>query len=74
MQKTTVYLPDALYNWLREESRSTGRSHSEILCYALEVYAAQQLRPLPKSMGLGSDPELRGADVDDWLREHWRPG
>ncbi|HYI16016.1 MAG TPA: CopG family transcriptional regulator [Thermomicrobiales bacterium] len=73
MQKTTIYLPSDLYSWLREEARRSGRSQAELLREALEVYAAQRPRPLPKSIGLGNDPELSGADVDDYLRDHWRP-
>ena len=73
MQKTTIYLPADLHGWLREESRRSGRSQAELLREALEVYVAERPRPLPKSIGLGSDPELSGADVDDWLRDHWHP-
>lgn len=73
MEKTTVYLPADLRGWLREESRRTGRTQAELMREALEAYAARRPRPLPTSIGLGSDPELSGADVEDWLRDNWRP-
>ena len=27
----------------------------------------------PRSIGMGSDPELSGADSEDWLRAHFPP-
>ena len=66
----TIYLPAGLRDWLREEARRTHRTQAALMREALETYAAQR-RPLPKSFGLGSDPELNGADVADWLRENW---
>ena len=72
MQKTTLYLPADLKLRLTQESRRTGRPQAEIVRRALEAYLGRTPRPLPKSIGLGSDPELSGVDVDDWLQDHWR--
>jgi hypothetical protein len=74
MEKTTLYLPEGLHQRLRQESRRTGRPQAEIVREALDAYFADKPRTLPRSLGLGNDPDLSGADVDDWLRDNWQPG
>jgi excisionase family DNA binding protein len=42
---------------------------------ALETLRDQgkQPRPYPRSIGMVSDGSLQSSDIDDYLREHWRP-
>ena len=74
MEKTTLYLPEELQQRLRQESRRTGRPQAVIVREALDEYLAGKPRALPRSIGLGNDPDLSGADIDDWLRDNWQPG
>lgn len=73
MQKTTLYLTEDIQRGLKETARRTGRSEAELVREALTLYLGQQARPWPKSIGIVSDPELSGADSEDWLRANWKP-
>jgi Ribbon-helix-helix protein, copG family len=71
MDKTTLYLPHDMKRELEAVARRSGRAQAVIVREALAQYLGQQPRPWPKSIGAGSDPELSGADSEDWLRENW---
>lgn len=74
MDKTTLYLPTELRIALRERSRRTGRPQAEVIRVALQMYLREHDdRPMPRSIGIGSDPELSGADSEDSLRAHFPP-
>jgi plasmid stability protein len=74
MDKTTLYLPTELRIALRERSRRMGRPQAEVIREALQAYLHEhEGRPMPRSIGIGSDPELSGADAEDWLRAHFPP-
>lgn len=73
MEKTTLYLPTQLHRALRELSRRTGRTQAEVMREALQAYVQGQERPPLRSLGLGENTELHGADTEDWLEANWRP-
>lgn len=62
MQKTTLYLTEAIQYELKEAARRTGRSEAEIVREALSTYLAAQVRPLPASIGVGQDKDLAARD------------
>lgn len=71
MEKTTVYLPGELHKALKEAARSQKKAQAEVLRAALEEYLERQERPRPRSVGIGEDKELSGAESEDWLRARW---
>lgn len=72
MNKTTLYLTDDLQRALKDVARRLGRSQADVVREALEAYVLQQQsRPLPRSLGAGSDPDLNAADSEAWLRANW---
>ena len=73
MNKTTLYLPSELHRAIREASRRNGKSQAEMIREALWAYFNQHERPRPRSIGVIDDPDLHGADSEDWLRQNWRP-
>lgn len=73
MDKTTLYLPTELHIALREASRRMGRPQAEIIREALQSYLQEHgNRPMPRSIGIANDPELSGADAEDWYRANFR--
>ena len=71
MEKTTVYLPTELSRALKEAARSEKKAQAEVLRKALEEYLERKERPRLRSVGIGEDRELSGADSEDWLRDEW---
>jgi Arc/MetJ-type ribon-helix-helix transcriptional regulator len=71
MEKTTVYLPSHLQRALKEAARSENRAQAEVLRKALEEYLERRGRPRLRSIGIGEDAELSGAESEDWLRDEW---
>lgn len=69
MTKITLYLPTELHHALRELSRRMGRPQADVVREALHLYIGQQNRPPLRSLGLGEDAELHGAQTEDWLEE-----
>lgn len=39
----------------------------------LDQLRAQKPRPRPRSIGMVADGTLQSTDLDDYMREHWRP-
>lgn len=39
----------------------------------VQAEAMRRGRPFFRSLGVGSDPELKARDSEDWLRANWRP-
>ncbi len=74
MNKTTLYLPDDIQRRLREVAKRTGRAQADLVRTAIDRYLADEPSPLPGSIGVGDDAELRGRDTEDWLRSNWRRG
>ena len=72
MEKTTIYLPVELHRALKEAARSEKKAQAEVLRRALEEYLERRERPRLRSVGIGEDKELSGADSEDWLRAEWR--
>ncbi|AMA10666.1 ribbon-helix-helix domain-containing protein [Picosynechococcus sp. PCC 73109] len=54
MQTKTVSLQDTLNQNLEQLAQQTGRSIDELIQEALELYLAQQAKPMPRSMGIGA--------------------
>jgi hypothetical protein len=51
--KTTVYLEASTYRRIQALARAEGRSAAELVREAVEAYARQRTRPLPRSVALG---------------------
>ena len=73
MEKTTLDLPIELHRKLEAVAARTGRPESALIVEALELFLARWQRPMPRSIGMGHDPDLSGEDVEDWLKANWRP-
>jgi hypothetical protein len=43
-----------------------------LIAEALRDYLDETLSFTPHSFGMYDDPDLSGADSEDWLRENWR--
>lgn len=72
MEKTTLYLPKDVQLALRELSRRQHRAQAILIREALEGYLRKQQRPKPKSLGLGTDEKVTGANSEEYLRRRWR--
>ena len=68
-----VRLSDAEGDALAALAEKTGRSPDELIAEALRDYLDQTGEAIPISFGIYADPDLSGADSEDWLRENWRP-
>lgn len=73
MEKTTLYLPAELHRALKDVSRRTGQPQAALIREALSLYLGQWSKPVPRSLGLGDNPTLSGADTEVWLEAHWQP-
>jgi hypothetical protein len=73
MATATFELPDDLARMLEEAADSSGRTCDEIVAEALRDHLRHPASRGPTSIGAYADPELSGADSEDWLRDHWRP-
>ena len=73
MEKTTLYLESDLHRQLQEMARREKRPQAQLIREALAAYLRTKSAPLPSSIGMGEDGELRGSEVKDWLRAHWQP-
>jgi hypothetical protein len=73
MDKTTIYLPKEQHDALEEISRRTGRPQAQLIREALAVYLAGQERPRPKTIGIVSKETVSSSDVEEWLKENWKP-
>jgi len=71
MEKTTVYLPSNLQRALKDAARSEKKPQAEVLRRALEEYLERKESPRLRSVGIGEDKELSGAESEDWLRARW---
>jgi predicted transcriptional regulator len=71
--EVTVQLPDGVSQALSDLADRTGRSPDELIAEALLDYLDSTATGTPISFGIHADPELSGADSEDWLRENWCP-
>lgn len=71
MEKTTIYLPENLHRALKEAARAEKKAQAEVIRKALEEYLDRRERPRLRSVGIGEDRELSGADSEDWLNAEW---
>lgn len=71
MQKTTLYLPDALSQQLKVEAKRQNKSQAELMREALAGYVQSRPRTLPRSLGLADDAGVSAADSEDWIQERW---
>ena len=67
-----VRLPEAIGQALVELSEKTGRPPDELIADAVREYLDETYRT-PRSIGIYADPDISGADSEDWLRDNWRP-
>lgn len=68
-----VRLPDAVGDALTALAEKTGRSPDELIAEALRDYLDETAPVTPHSFGMYADPDLSGADSEDWPRGNWRP-
>lgn len=74
MRKTTLYLPDELKIDIETLSKEEKRSEAEIMRDALRNYVDQRLQyRLPRSIGMISDGSFDPAEIDQYLKENWKP-
>jgi metal-responsive CopG/Arc/MetJ family transcriptional regulator len=75
MRKTTVYFSDELLADLEAMSRRKHRPKADLIREAVAGYVAEDQPEWPKSFGMikDDDDSLRSDNVDEWLRENWRP-
>jgi hypothetical protein len=74
MNKTTIYLPDSLQIALDNLAHRTNRSKADLIREAVTTFVERQERPWPKSIGMiDYDDEVNSTNVDEWLRENWKP-
>lgn len=73
MQKTTLYLSDEQHAELKFIAKRTGRRRAELIRQAVDDYLKRQPRELPRSIGMGSDPDLKATEIDEWLAKNWHP-
>ncbi len=71
MQKTTLYLPDALNQQLKVEAKRQNKSQAELMREALEGYIQKQPRALPRSLGFADDAGISAAESEDWIHARW---
>jgi predicted transcriptional regulator len=71
MEKTTLYLPAELQRRLSDAARRTGRSQADLIREALRIFLGDLGSRQPRSIGILADPELRGEQTEDWLRDAW---
>ena len=71
MAKTTVYLPSHLQRALKEAALSEKKAQAEVLRKALEEYLERREHPRLRSVGVGENAELSGAESKNWLRAEW---
>ena len=71
MKKTTVSLPTHLQRALEAAALSEKKPQAEILRRALEEYLERRERPRLRSVGIGEEEELSGAESEDWSRAEW---
>ena len=69
----TLTIPTDLYNQIKTLAKSAEQSEPELLAEAIRALEREQLRNRFKSIGLGSDTEVTGANSEDWLRDNWNP-
>ncbi len=68
-----VRLSDAEGDALVALAEKTGRSPDELIAEVLRDFLDLTDATTPISFGIYADPDLSGADSEDWLRENWRP-
>ena len=73
MNKTTLYLPRETQRRLRDAANRLRRAQADIVREALDRYLEAEEAPMPRSIGLGTDQDVTGANSEDWLRRNWRP-
>lgn len=68
-----VKIPGAMGDALTALAKKTGRSPDEVIADALREYLVETSEDVPRSIGMYADPDLSGADSEDWLRDNWLP-
>ena len=71
MKKTTIYLPEKMAIDIQTRAKQDHRSEADVIREALGNYLAEEKRPLPSIVGMGSGGKITGEDSEDWLMENW---
>lgn len=73
MQKTTIYLPEALHAQIKAASQREQRPQADVIRGVLQRHFDQEERPILRSIGIASDPGFSSENIEEWLAENWRP-
>jgi len=68
-----IELPPNLKLGLEDLARETGQTEVEIILEAVERHLQAKRHLLPRSVGMMSDPEVTGENLEDWLAANWKP-
>ncbi len=71
MKKMTIDLPDELESAVAAKARQRGVSRCTVIREAIAAHMDTIEQSLPSIIGSVSNPEVRGADTENWLLEHW---
>jgi len=71
MEKTTLYIASDVHRQLQDLAKREKRPQAHLIREALTAYLATKESPWPKSIGMGEDGELSGAEVKDWVHAQW---
>jgi predicted transcriptional regulator len=72
MEKTTLYLPDEMQRSLAIVAKRERRSQAAVIREAIAAFLESRGSVKLRSIGVGSDDEVTGANSEDWLRKNWR--
>lgn len=73
MIKTTLHIPEVEMAALEAIARREDRPKAAVIREAIARYVAEVSPPKPEAVGIFEDHEVDSTNIDDWLRENWRP-
>ena len=71
--KTTIYIPDDQMAALDAMAKREARPKAQLIREAIELYVVDNAQPMPEAVGIFDDVDVDSSNVDEWLRDNWRP-
>ena len=71
MKSVTIDIPDDLAISLAAYARQLETTEDDLIRRAIDHYLRTVVQKRPTMIGSVSNPEVRGADTEDWLLVHW---